>query len=1050
MNGKIGGAIAYVAMFACVSTGRAAEPTGPINGDYPVSVTSGTETWKNPITGNGNIAKGGGATLELAGANGTFTGTITVGNGTLRVSASQACGTATIKPTYKDSRIVFAAADGVFPNDIQLAANIQTSGDDGKQAIRFEKNTKLTGNITSAYTLELGLQKANKPKVEYWGTVTKSSPSYCMNVVPQGINEFHGKVVCKSPQLDYSGYLNLAQAWSGNGVVRFYSPENEIGRIRMYTAAVECMAENVLNNTAFCWEHTDGGLNSDGYQVSSIYMNSYSQRIMALESKLVNISSYPTGNGAEICSTAPVTLTILGHPMTGGEAWICAAVSHMRIADQVSVVVDAQEYPEFVQTFTNRAHTTSGDLIASNGTLRIAGTATFANVKRVCVAAGGTFRQDSTADGALSGVTSLEVDGKFIVGNGCKAGFSDAGIALSVGPGAEIYFAEREQINVASLRVDGKDLPSGVYDSDNLPQLKRGCLRIQPTPSSARWTGNGGEDTSVDNAANWNASPVDLVTGGLTATFADGGDTATVADSAAFNDLSFVAASGKDGFTFVKGGASARVSMIGSSMSFAAGEAAHRYAFELPFGILGIQTVSLTLPDADTLRFGGGLVVRNGSVDVKGQGTVVLNGESVIGGAFMRERGSGVTLVSGTLATPGHVDQGAAEDGGAMTLTIGTTGGNYNTVQGLVVSNAVIEKPVYMKAAMESYAVRALAGTTNAFTGQLRQYWAWSGLWLEKNSETVVEGGLVSADAAFRPGGDGHLIFRGKPFRTVASTGLTPCRNAWVTIDSTGNQTIFASIGVDNGTSGKIEFTKSNAFDWYSRYNCNWPVLLAGMYFTDNSHFVQSTVRANSVFEFNSTTQRVNAAAGGPLSQFHGAAGSMLVLTGRQGADYFIDTDANRKGLRSENNVLSTPFEGALSLRMEGTGTLTVTNNLSGTSGSLQVASGEIRFTHDSAWTNVFEVAVSGTGVLTFERCRRPETRRTFAKTSVWRLSDSGKVKLLAGIQQRASELWVDGAKMPDGIYTHASAPAELKAHLDAGSSGAFIVGDLGFSVIIR
>ena len=121
-----------------------------------------------------------------------------------------------------------------------------------------------------------------------------------------------------------------------------------------------------------------------------------------------------------------------------------------------------------------------------------------------------------------------------------------------------------------------------------------------------------------------------------------------------------------------------------------------------------------------------------------------------------------------------------------------------------------------------------------------------------------------------------------------------------------------------------------------------------------------------------------------------------------------------------------------------------------GTSGSLQVASGEVRFTHDSAWTNVSEVAVSGTGVLTFERCRRPETRRTFAKTSVWRLSDSGKVKLLAGVQQRASELWVDGVKMPDGIYTYASAPAELKAHLDAGSSGAFIVGDLGFSVIIR
>ena len=1038
---------AVVLGIGCLTLAAAAvEPVEPISGTYEVTVDSGTETWTKPIAGEGLIVKKGAGILQFAGAGGTFTGGIRVEAGTVEATASGAFGYAALTNATSSAHIVFSAVGGgAFTNDICQATGPSSVTSDTASPVRFTEDTQIFGDVRSA-SGHLDLRNMNRgggpdnpkgPRVEYWGSVAQPNLGSKLFIGAYGTNIFHQAVICPCSQVSDSGYLDAGSAWSAGGNIYLHSPSNQIGRIKFYSEVIECLAANVISNTALYWEYSTGGSNNTGRQFDSVYMNGFDQRIMSLETHYGNIAGGSTGKGAAICSSSPATLTILGRAQTGGShQWIRKAISHVRFEDEVSLVLDAQEYPDFVQTFSNRLHTTTGDLIVSNGTLRLTGNTTFAKAKRLYVGPNGTFLQDSIGTGVFSGLERIEIDGKFTVGDGLLSGFPIGTVALVLGKDAELTAGENEQLSFASLTVDGVRLPTDEYTPATLPQLKRGTLRIVAEPSAGVWTGQGGEDTSIRNAANWTGDDPDFATGGFAATFATGGDTATVSDVVRLRTISFQKASDTTGFTLAKGADAAGVMMYGTALTLA--DDGGTYAFDVPLTLVGAQTFDVTAPAGDMLCLNAGLVATDGAVNVIGQGTLRLAGDMVIGGGFQREKGTNLLYVTGTLGTPGHVDQGAAMGNEAHALQVGSTSGNETKLQGLVVSNAVIEKPIIHYANLGSSVLHALAGTTNVFKGNVYQPEGnYSGFNLQKNAQITMEGGYVATSASFRPTGNGHLIIRGTPFTSTGSLGFNPRLDVRVTIENTGNSVTYFSIGQSNGDSATIEFTASDVFEPFStstKYNnityvTDWPILLAGHFWPANNRgFEPFTAKSNGRFEFNSTTQHVAVVAGSRYVPLHGAEGSMLVVTGVQGGDNTIST--SRIDLQAKNNIFSSPVEGALTLRLEGSGTFLVTNNVSGTSGRFEIASGAAHFTSDSAWTNTSEVVVSGTGELVVDACTLPKVSQTFAKTAVWRLSDEASVTLPEGAFVKMSALWVDGEKLADGVYDASSLPDALKAHL--------------------
>ena len=108
-------------------------------------------TYSGVISGDGSILKYGGGKLVLASEN-TFSGGVTITNGTLEVAEQGALGSGllTIKNPSKDPDISvkFSKKDAVVSNDIKFPHNGSNAGD-GNPHIHVMENTTFTGAITS-------------------------------------------------------------------------------------------------------------------------------------------------------------------------------------------------------------------------------------------------------------------------------------------------------------------------------------------------------------------------------------------------------------------------------------------------------------------------------------------------------------------------------------------------------------------------------------------------------------------------------------------------------------------------------------------------------------------------------------------------------------------------------------------------------------------------------------------------------------------------------------------------------------------------------------
>ena len=166
---------------------------------------------------------------------------------------------------------------------------------------------------------------------------------------------------------------------------------------------------------------------------------------------------------------------------------------------------------EFV--FAKAVSHTTGELLVSNGVVRLVEGATFSRLSRLDVAAGAKFVVEAGAgSGFMAQEAALAAGSQVVVGKDVSLTFNRAtfnGVALAQGP------------HTAATAPDWLSGDGLVYVVSN--------TGAPETPSAATWTG-GGADTLLATAANWEGGAVpDFETGGLTATFAEGGERATFA-----------------------------------------------------------------------------------------------------------------------------------------------------------------------------------------------------------------------------------------------------------------------------------------------------------------------------------------------------------------------------------------------------------------------------------------------------------------------------------------------------------------------------------------
>ena len=130
-----------------------------------------------------------------------------------------------------------------------------------------------------------------------------------------------------------------------------------------------------------------------------------------------------------------------------------------------------------------------------------------------------------------------------------------------------------------------------------------------------------GETDAINDAANWSNPEAEVLTGTLSALFAEGGDHADVSGIVRFGNLSFSPAAGTAGFTFDAADGAALLEAYGDSMTFTG---PGRNVFNLPVRISRQQSWSFSQGVA--VHFSTNLASVSGIIAMNGAGDVSFNG----------------------------------------------------------------------------------------------------------------------------------------------------------------------------------------------------------------------------------------------------------------------------------------------------------------------------------------------------------------------------------------------------------------------------------------
>ena len=187
-------------------------------------------------------------------------------------------------------------------------------------------------------------------------------------------------------------------------------------------------------------------------------------------------------------ASAPTVLTLKGS---------ANANTTYGIGDMVTVVWDPTD--DFTQTFTNRNHQTRGSVIVKGGTVRVAGTGTFKDLRAIDVRSGATFGLASTVANALANVRHLRIAGRLVIGADAATPFSGGVTVAKIAAGGKIAVGAGQSVTLAGVEWNGAYLADDAYSGTDWIEGE-GSVVID-SAKVAIW--KAATDGEWETAANW-------------------------------------------------------------------------------------------------------------------------------------------------------------------------------------------------------------------------------------------------------------------------------------------------------------------------------------------------------------------------------------------------------------------------------------------------------------------------------------------------------------------------------------------------------------------
>lgn len=1055
----------------CAASAAALAATVTLTGETTYAVASGTNTVSDTLTGSGSILKTGNGALNLTGAGNDFSGGVKINAGAVQASALGALGSGSVEVAAKTAGVWFNVAPAttggytLFDNAFTFTGSedcsfnggalgvdgIGDSNGDGARNVIFFQNTRLTNSIsgTRSYRLRHNPKSTSGPLNGGPSTIFDGPLS-----VAEGKGIFlnvYGTMTINGPIT--ASILSGGEAWSGGGYLDLNNPANRIGRMYVASNRVRCGDTNVLGGAELVWRITSEGVGTT--DCSWVDLCGHDQTVAALRQYVFggsatagwNKSRWESGDAKKaICvkSEQPATLTITGMA-ADKEAFTM-------VRGAISLVLDAQDYPSFVQTLTHVSSSFTGSTTVRAGTLRLTGKIRFTGTPSITVESDAAFVNASTNTlPSLEKVTNLVVRGVFDASEARVNPFGTTIRNLELGSGATLKLPEGSFVNAQSITLNGQTFTSGRYPADRLAALSgatvSGITVMVGAANAVNWTGAVSESFSA--VGNWDpalASADDLMYGALYPTFAAAGARATVDADAIFMGMTFRAAAGQTGFTLARDAATPPHGLtlcsgpIRACSNDVAGTA-HTYTIDVPLTVEGPMTFhadtnqTLVLRNAfhDTAQVNGRVLTIDGggSTGNTAYGKIVFAGTNVLGGALVST--TSLWRVSGKLANPGDAYTGNPLNDDSAAIRLRVNKGNFNSTTlsyGIELDNATIGKSILVDNVMGTRSFTALNNTTNEITGFLCYNPATSnhqGMVLMPGSVTTLSGGLL-ASHSFRIYMGGTLRIREKPVICLCSAGFNPSGGKAI-FEVPGNTFAYMLLGYGNGTT-TVEMLVNNVMT-------NGAVEVGGE--GGSAGKAQDVGYGSHTLDIHCTTQRCATIAVCPRGVLKGEYPAMLeVYEGRP------DNPAKA------NYVIRGKVEGGVGFHLCGTGTLTFTNQAFTSCGDLVVSKGVMEFANNATWLNGTNVTVTGSGTLKINKGARFDGQK--AVLHLGADADSWKIDIPAGQTQTFESAYdATGKQLPGGFYGNAASGAtrtRYAAHFP--HNGVVYVRQRGLQIIFR
>lgn len=963
-----------------------------LNGEQTYDVASGaTQTIAEKLTGTGSIQKVGKGTLVLAGVGNDFSGGVNHQAGVLQVDAEGALGTGNVAIRQVSSiQLNFNVADASFVNPIQIGGTVNNYFDSSIYPLFFSKNTTLQGPVEATVPVKFR-QKPNNtansfnggPTTVFENTVTAASDLF---YDPYGLTVFKKAVTAQD--------FYVGTAWSAGGTIELHAPDNSFRMIYLDMGNVLCQAADVFSDAVLSWRNTGSWSISGEKGTGRCDLNGFNQQVKGVDYfKTGNDGWFASrlGTGDKVfCvrSSTPATLTITGDSVPHE--------TYATVQGQVSLVVDAQEHADYVQTFHYNHSKSVGSIAVRKGTLKIDENARFSGMTNVTVEADGTFLCASTnASPALAAVKALKVAGTFDASEARTNPFSTSLTSIELASGAKLKFSAGQLISVAQVKIDGQVLTTGLLTPQTSDLIEGGSIQIgTASATTATWTGNGA-DTALTTAANWNRDGVDTVYATVLPTFAAGGMQARV-DKAAFAGLNLTVPSG---FTFTRATTESKLVVNGGVTTEPCAEGVRTFTFDVPTSLLGAN-VTVASETGNRIVFKNALHADGmvGTLLMGGAGGKLFEGTNVVAGGI-RSTGN-VWVVTGRLTTPSGEPGGEADATEQSGIYVGLPAWlpTDEVSHGLMMSNAVVDKAVYVRSKMGTCGVGAAPGTTNEIRGFvfLDVNTAWEKVGLPQDSELILSGGLKTTHS-FRLYGGGTLRLRGKPGVFTGSNGMNPTYGT-VSLEVPNNTFKYLIVGYVPSKGATVETTVDQAIT-------NGYVQVGG-YGGDSAGVVPASGSGTYYLDLHDTQQACQKLAVLPKGVLTGEYPSMMkVLEGRGPAD-------------AGGYHIGGTVTGGVGLHMAGAddAVLFFTNKVFASCGDLKVSSGTMEFMSGASWLNGTNLVVCGTGTL------KIGSNGTFSsRHAQLELSENGKLSIPANVTLAVTAATRNGVKLSAGLYPSGS-----------------------------